>query len=283
MRFIVIVTLVLSLNWVSATAINRNTSLISACLKYLTPHKKFTLREVRSFKEKHVRFVPNGENQEFEKMVTVRLYSHPFFEPLYFLEPPDLQRLNERETADALRYAEYLKEFGQSFIFVPVFKRVSVPFFDGVVFDTKTGWPLFNVSMKHAAGPYENLRTSDMIQSLSVWGHEKVPENLDGRDEWFSAVNSFDSRELKTMSDLTEVGLYNFYSFKQLAYTFGLFHKKSRPLRVIRDLSTSGMTYEMLMSADYLPELEETIREEQTNDLTFIWDRNHVLNYPLQR
>ena len=145
-RYCSAIFLVLISNWALAGGRNGNSPLQALCIKYLLPEKKFTVADVRSFQARPIKFVVKDENDPLQSSESVYLYTHPFLQPLYFLEPADFKRLDERETADAIRFAEYLRKYGLGFLFVSVYKGVNVPAFDGVVFDIHTGEPLYTLA-----------------------------------------------------------------------------------------------------------------------------------------
>jgi hypothetical protein len=121
---------------------------------------------------------------------------------------------------------------------------------------------------------------SELIVSLSAWAHNNVNERVQDREFWFSQINSYKLERLRRMPENEEVGLANFHRFKQLALAFGLFNNKSlRPLHLVRDLFGWGMSYEMVTRPEYLIPVEEAIHKIQTNHLTIIWDKDHVLEY----
>jgi hypothetical protein len=264
----------------AAGGVNDNSPLIQTCLTYLTPAKKVTLGEVRNFKFRPVRFTVKDEPTLAGEEV-LHLYTHPWLESLYFLEPPDFKRMDERETGDAIRYAAYLKRKGLAFIFVSTYLKLSVPEFDGIVFDPKTGRALWNVSMKHAQLLHLQMTPAEFRESFPVWANHSPGNELTDRQSWFAIVNSASLSKLKRTPDSREVGLANFQRFKILSLAFGLFNERGhRPFHLVRDLSDWRMTFEISTRPEYLRPAEEVIRRIQTNHVTYIWSEDHVLEYP---
>lgn len=280
MRFATVLFFIVYSTLCTASSINNNSALIQTCLNYLTPTKKVTLAEVRHFKNKAVRFTLKDELALAGEEI-LPLYTHPWIEALYFLEPPDFKRMDERETGDAVRYAAYLKKRGLGFIFVSTFLKLSVPEFDGIVFDLKTGRPLWNVSMKHAQVLHHQMTPVEFHKSFPVWAKHSPRRELSNRQSWFAILNSILLNKLKQMPDSSEVGLANFQRFKILSLAFGLFDERSpRPFHLVRDLSDWRMTFEISTRPEYLLPAEEIIRKIQTNHVTYIWDEDRVLEYP---
>lgn len=261
-----------------AGGLNDDSPLQKVCQKYLLAQKPYAMKDVRAFTGRSMIF---KSEDDVTDGTSLRIYSHPFLKPLYFLEPPDFKRLDSQETADAIEYAAYLKTKNRGFVFIPAFMGMSVPDFDGVVFDLATGQPLFNVSLKHASSMSQQMTAAEFSTSLAAWARRNGTRFTHSRESWFRAVNNAPPRDMRREDAV--VGVNSFTRFELLALAFGLFNSDgvNRPLVVVRDLSDRGIPFDTATGSEFRPSIEKAVREGQTNTLTAIWDRNQVWEFPL--
>ncbi|MBX3034570.1 MAG: hypothetical protein KF865_11655 [Bdellovibrionaceae bacterium] len=277
MRFVIFFFLLPSMSlW--AAGINDDSPLQKICQNYLLAQKPYTMKDIRTFTGRATLF---KREDDVSGAKGLSIYSHPFLEPLYFLESPDFKRLEPQETADAIEYAEYLKTQSRGLVFIPSFMGLSVPDFDGVVFDLITGKPLFNISLKHANTVFRTMTAREFGTSLAVWARGDKTRFSHSREAWFRAVNNADPKSLRREDAV--VGVNSFTRFKVLALAFGLFDPEGfdRHSVVVRDLSDRGISFDTARGPEFRSVIEQSVREVQTNSLTAIWDRNHVWEFPL--
>lgn len=216
---------------------------------------------------------------------TIHIFKDDPDDHFYVIEKINPAKSMYHEIRTAHAYAKYLSSIGQSFVFIGEFQDRSVPLFDGITIDNRTGLAIQNISLKGFATPITKTDLKSVLDKLEARMDVKqsYAKNMNAPG-WFLASNNL-GRMLRSPKDPS------FYDWiwhaRILAEIFEvpLVNKVQKPnfreMITVVDMRNSGLDYDFFKARDVSDSVQAMVDEFAENNvgLTLIWDSSHVLNF----
>ena len=216
---------------------------------------------------------------------TIDLLKDKNFSSLYLLEPLDKIRRVPHELNTANDFSKFLAPRGQALLFVGDFQGKSVPMFDGIIFNTNTGAPIANVSLKSSQSPVSKFKLENLLASM------KARLSLDYEFKhymtgpgWFLATTQAPPTAQSLRSPLLQSW------FRHTIVLANLFaipladeapSANYRELRTVVDMRKSGYAIAVFKDKEILKAIQEIVdqQKERNLSLTLLWDTDHVIEF----
>lgn len=216
----------------------------------------------------------------------VRIFRDSRYPHFFLIDGLNEKHLVSHELKTANDYGKYLTQFGLGFIFIGDFQSKSVPLFDGIIVDLKTGTPVANISLKSRQTRAVSIEIDELLEELrdrlSLGRGFKKYMNGPG---WFAASNqvAFEERTLYSPQ--------YFHWLRHARILADVFHipladspknYKFRELRTVIDMRNSGYPYDLFLKSEIHTAIQQIVDERADHNLglTLMWDSNHVIEFP---
>lgn len=215
----------------------------------------------------------------------VRIFRDSRYPHFFLIDALNEKHLVPHELQTASNYGKYLTKFGLGFVFVGDFQNKSVPLFDGIIIDLKTGEPVANISLKSRQTTSHVIDIEELLfelkDRLSLGRGFKKYMNGPG---WFAASSqvALDKRTLtspqyfdwirhaRILADVFHIPLTN----KPKNHKF-------RELRTVVDMRNSGYPYNLFLKPEIQNAIQKLVdeRAEHNLGLTLLWDADRVIEF----
>ncbi len=215
---------------------------------------------------------------------TIRGYVNDVIPSLVTLELPKFIPKIDHELQTARDYARFLAaNHNLNFLYLSHFNKMTVPFFDGLVLDPKTGVSLLNVSIKHVPAKDDPAPINELVEHIKRFlnYNHQLPMIKDPL-QWFYATTNFPANN----------SIYRSESYSEkivqsalLMNVFGLFTTngkpvRSREIRTVFDVRRSGQTIEDFLNPRVQQALKDKLHSLPNNmTLTLLWDPRTAIEF----
>ncbi len=226
-----------------------------------------------------------GENTNPDVAYGIQIFKDPRYPHFFLIDQLNEKHLVAHELRTATDYGKYLAQFGLGFVFVGDFQTKSVPLFDGIIIDLKTGKHVTNISLKSRQTRSTVIDIGELLKELeerlSLGRGFKRYMNGPG---WFAAANQV-GLDTKTLSS----PLY-FQWIRHARILADVFYipltdepknHNFRELRTVVDMRNSGYPHYLFLKPEIYNAIQKIVDERVDHKLglTLMWDADHVIEF----
>lgn len=198
------------------------------------------------------------------------------------LRPTSMVKHELRTASDYARFAHNTRD--EAFVFIAEVNKKSVPFFDGITVDARTGKINSSVSLKYSSIRLPHQRAEVLYRSLAGRFDLEIELLSLLPWEWYRTTNN-----LASYGKARDEPLYaeRFERSRSLMEIFGVTSNEAAPsplsrgVRLVLDMRDSGYTFEFVKDPVITSEISKLVQQNSVHQLSaaLLWDAHRVIEF----